>query len=77
VLVGAATDEADDTGHRIDRRTADDVYREAARERAARDAARVADAVRRAGGDAVSATPEDLPPAIADRYLALKAAGRL
>jgi hypothetical protein len=31
----------------------------------------------RAGAEAIAAGPEDLPPRIADRYLALKAAGRL
>lgn len=75
VLVGAAN--GDDEEQERERRTAEDVYREAARERGLRDAARVADAVRRAGGEALSASPEDLPPALADRYLALKAAGRL
>ncbi len=74
VLVGTANESASAP---VARRTADDVYREAAEERAAGDAERVAAAVRRAGGDALAADPEDLPPAIADRYLALKAAGRL
>ncbi len=54
-----------------------DVYAAAAIERARHDAARVRDAVVRAGGDAVSASADDLPPLVADRYLALKAAGRL
>ena len=53
----------------LSRRTADDVYREAAEERAARDAERVARAVRRAGAEALAASPDELPPAIADRYL--------
>ena len=57
--------------------TSDDVYREAALARAERDAAAVAAAVGRAGGEAISAGPEELPPVLADRYLALKAAGRL
>lgn len=74
VLVGAATDTASAPPPR---RSAEDVYREAAQERAAMDAERVAAAVRRAGAEAISASPDDLPPAIADRYLALKAAGRL
>ncbi|KAA9111209.1 DUF58 domain-containing protein [Microbacterium rhizomatis] len=76
VLVGAATDDL-----RSDlppaHATADDVYRAAAQERAIRDAERVASAIRRAGGEALTDTPEVLPPRIADRYLALKAAGRL
>jgi len=33
--------------------------------------------VRQVGADVVTAAPADLPPALADRYLALKAAGRL
>jgi uncharacterized protein (DUF58 family) len=59
------------------RSTADDVYRAAAAERTLRDAEAVAAAIRRAGGDAIAASPDDLPPRIADRYLELKAAGRL
>lgn len=54
-----------------------EVYRAAAAERSLLDAGRVAAAVRRLGGDVVSGSPEELPPALADRYLALKAAGRL
>ncbi|UAJ80589.1 DUF58 domain-containing protein [Leifsonia sp. ZF2019] len=53
------------------------VYRAAAAERSLLDLARVTAAVRRLGGDVVTGSPEDLPPALADRYLALKAAGRL
>ncbi len=74
VLVGSATEAPSPTPAR---RTADDVYLEAAGERALRDAERVAEAVRRAGAESLAADPEKLPPAIADRYLALKAAGRL
>lgn len=74
VLVGTVTDAAAPTPSRPD---VDDVYRAAAGERAARDAATVAAAIGRAGAEALADTPEDLPPRIADRYLALKAAGRL
>jgi uncharacterized protein (DUF58 family) len=59
------------------RRNRDEVYRAAAAERALLDLGRVAAAVRRLGGDVVTGSPADLPPALADRYLALKAAGRL
>lgn len=55
----------------------DEVYRAAAAERALLDIARVSAAVRQLGGDVVTGAPEDLPPAVADRYIALKAAGRL
>ena len=55
----------------------EEVYRAAAAERALLDAARVATAIRQSGAEVVTAAPADLPPALADRYLALKAAGRL
>ncbi|MDN3496417.1 DUF58 domain-containing protein [Planococcus sp. APC 4015] len=74
VLVGTVTDEP---APPVSRPDATDVYREAAAERAAREAARVAAAMARAGAEAIADTPESLPPRIADRYLALKAAGRL
>lgn len=76
VLVGSVTDEAiEQLATRRDSR--EDIYLAAAAERTLRDAENVADAVRRAGGEAISADPEQLPPRIADRYLELKAAGRL
>ncbi|MDO5052071.1 MAG: DUF58 domain-containing protein [Pseudoclavibacter sp.] len=53
------------------------VYRAAAAERAMLDRERVRAAMNRLGAEVVSAPPEELPPALADRYLALKAAGRL
>ncbi|MBW9093851.1 DUF58 domain-containing protein [Microbacterium jejuense] len=74
VLVGAVTGDADPLPERPD---AADVYRAAAIERAVQDAAVVAAAIGRAGGEAIADTPDRLPPRIADRYLALKAAGRL
>lgn len=74
VLVGTVTGDADPLPERPD---AADVYRAAAIERAVQDAAVVAAAIGRAGGEAIADTPDRLPPRIADRYLALKAAGRL
>ncbi len=76
VLVAAVTDPGllEAAAVRDDRAA---VYRAAAAERALLDSERVAAAVRRLGGDVVSAAPLDLPPAVADRYLAYKAAGRL
>jgi len=76
VLVAAVTDPAlleaaSARGSRAE------IYRAAAAERALLDAERVAAAVRRLGGDVVTGAPLDLPPAVADRYLAYKAAGRL
>nr|WP_243847491.1 DUF58 domain-containing protein [Microbacterium ulmi] len=73
VLVGSVTD-AIEIESRPD---AAGVYRAASIERSARDAALVAAAIGRAGAEAIADSPEGLPPRIADRYLALKAAGRL
>lgn len=76
VLVGSVTD--DDIGALARQRASrEEIYLAAAAERTLRDAENVADAVRRAGGEAIAADPEELPPRIADRYLELKAAGRL
>lgn len=61
----------------LDRANRDAVYRAAAAERAMLDTARVSTAVRQLGADVVTGAPTDLPPALADRYLALKAAGLL
>lgn len=52
-------------------------YEAAAAERALLDASRVAEAVRSSGAGVVSAPPAELPPAVADRYLELKASGQL
>jgi uncharacterized protein (DUF58 family) len=54
-----------------------EVYRAASAERALLDVARVSAAVRQLGAEVVTGSPEDLPPALADRYIALKAAGLL
>ncbi|MFJ4173895.1 DUF58 domain-containing protein [Microbacterium sp. NPDC089696] len=76
ILVGSVTDDGivDLTRQRGSR---EEIYLAAAAERTMRDAENVADAIRRAGGEAIAADPETLPPRIADRYLELKAAGRL
>lgn len=60
-----------------ERHNRDEVYLAAAAERALLDIARVSGAVRQLGAEVVTASPADLPPALADRYLALKVAGRL
>jgi uncharacterized protein (DUF58 family) len=54
-----------------------EVYRAAAAERAILDTTRVTMAIRQLGADVVGAAPAQLPPALADHYIALKAAGRL
>ncbi len=56
---------------------AEAVYDAAAGERALADRLRVTAALRRRDVDVVDAPPDVLPPALADAYLALKAAGRL
>ncbi|UOQ89792.1 DUF58 domain-containing protein [Agromyces endophyticus] len=60
-----------------DRDDLDAVYRAGAAQRGLDDGERVAAAIRRLGGQTVSASPLELPPALADRYLDLKASGRL
>jgi uncharacterized protein (DUF58 family) len=54
-----------------------DIYLAAAAERALLDVARVSAAIRKSGAEVVTGSPADLPPALADAYIALKAAGRL
>lgn len=54
-----------------------EAYAAAAATRHELERAAVADRMRRSGIEVVSAGPDDLPPAVADAYLALKAAGRL
>lgn len=76
VIVASVTD-PEIIGAAAARGASDEVYRAAAAERALLDATRVASAIRRLGGEVVTGAPQDLPPALADHYLALKAAGRL
>lgn len=59
------------------RGTAEEVYIAAAAEAAAAQRSRTGALLARLGVEVVHAGPEDLAPALADRYLALKAAGRL
>jgi uncharacterized protein (DUF58 family) len=56
---------------------ADSVYGAASAERARMERLRVGEILARRGVEVVDAPPEDLPPRLADRYLAMKAAGRL
>lgn len=60
--------------HRSDR---NEVYVAASAERALLDQSRVSAAIRQLGGEVVTGSPAELPPALADKYIALKAAGRL
>jgi len=76
VIVSSVTDpEVRDAT--LDRSTRGDVYRAASAERALLDTVRVSAAIRQLGGEVVTAPPADLPPALADTYIAMKAAGRL
>ncbi|MDO9396898.1 MAG: DUF58 domain-containing protein [Herbiconiux sp.] len=76
VLVSSVTDP--DVAAGVSRRgDREEVYRAAAAERALLDVARLTTALTRYGADVVTGAPADLPPLLADRYLALKAAGRL
>ena len=76
VVVASVTDPTtlQATHERADR---EQVYRAAAAERALLDVARVAAAIRQQGADVVTGPPAELPPRLADHYLALKLAGRL
>jgi uncharacterized protein (DUF58 family) len=76
VVVSSVTDPTVLTAS-FDRGDRDEVYRAAAAERAMLDTTRVSAAIRQLGADVVTGAPADLPPALADRYIALKAAGRL
>ena len=53
------------------------VYDAAAAERSRNDRRAIASRLRRSGVDVVDAPPEELAPALADHYLAMKATGRL
>lgn len=59
------------------RGTVDAVYRAAAAARTQAERRHTADMLRHHGAIVVDATPAELPPALADSYLSLKAAGRL
>ncbi|AXH35380.1 DUF58 domain-containing protein [Humibacter sp. BT305] len=76
VVVASVTD-PDLAAAVSERSTREETYRAAASERALLDVQRVSTALRQEGTEVVTAPPGDLPPAVADRYLALKAAGRL
>jgi uncharacterized protein (DUF58 family) len=76
VLVSSVTDPSV-LAAAADRSERSAVYLAASAERALLDISRVSAAIRQLGADVVTGSPSDLPPALADRYLALKAAGRL
>ncbi|MFC5503363.1 DUF58 domain-containing protein [Lysinimonas soli] len=76
VLVASVTDPGVVAASR-ERGDREQVYLAAAAERALLDASRVAAAIRQSGAEVVTGAPAELPPMLADVYLALKAAGRL
>ncbi|MDN3309904.1 DUF58 domain-containing protein [Microbacterium oryzae] len=76
VLVASATDSTPADAAR-GHGTSDALYRAAAAEAALAAVDQVARAVERAGAQALTAPPDDLPPRLADRYLDLKRTGRL
>ena len=76
VVVGSVTDPAI-IGMTRARRDTGETYAAASAERTLLETARTAAAAQRLGAQVVTAAPAELPPALADRYLALKAAGRL
>jgi uncharacterized protein (DUF58 family) len=76
VVVASVTDPAV-TELATGRGDADAVYSAAAAQRTLADRVRMAAVLDLLGADVVDAVPDQLPPALADRYLALKAAGRL
>ena len=76
VLLAAVSDPRVDT-LAAGRADAVEVYDAAAAERARADRREVASRLRGHGVDVVDAPPEDLAPALADHYLAMKATGRL
>ncbi|KUI36824.1 DUF58 domain-containing protein [Mycobacterium sp. GA-2829] len=76
VLIAAVADPRVDT-LAAGRDDAAAVYDAAAAERSRGDRHRIAAALRQAGVDVVDAPPEELAPALADRYLQLKATGRM
>jgi uncharacterized protein (DUF58 family) len=76
VIVSSVTD-PDVLAATLKRGDRGEVYRAAAAERALLDITRVSAAIRQLGAEVVTGAPADLPPALADAYIALKAAGRL
>ncbi len=76
VVIAAVSDPRVD-GLAARRSDAAEVYDAAAAERARNDRGAIATRLRRHGVDVVDALPDDLAPALADRYLAMKAGGML
>lgn len=76
VVVAAVRDPAVDEA-RLERSSTTSAYRAAAAEHALNRRSAITAVLKQAGVEVVDATPEELPPQLADRYIRLKAAGRL
>ena len=76
VIIAAVTDPRVDA-LAAGRSDAAEVYDAAAAERSRNERRAIASRLRRSGVEVVDAGPDELAPALADRYLAMKAAGRL
>ncbi|MBP2437590.1 DUF58 domain-containing protein [Microbacterium amylolyticum] len=77
VLVGTVTDTTIAPSPLDSAAGVSELFHAAAAEQTAQEAEAVARAISRAGAEAIADSAESLPPRIADRYLALKKAGRL
>ena len=77
VVVVAAVRDPELERRRTLRGTASEVYRAAAAERALQQRETLKAELRSMGAEVVDAAPQELPPALADAYIRLKAAGRL
>ncbi len=76
VVVAAVRDPAVDEA-RLDRSSTTSAYRAAAAEHTLTRRSAITAVLKQAGVEVVDAAPADLPPQLADRYIKLKAAGRL
>ncbi|ROR73736.1 DUF58 domain-containing protein [Bogoriella caseilytica] len=76
-VVLASASDPETAALRADRTSPERIYDAAAAEREALERRATAERLRRRRVEVVEAEPEDLAPALADKYLALKAAGRL
>ncbi len=76
VLIASATDPHEASLLQA-RETDDDLFIAAAAARTQHDRSVVEDLLTASGAQVLSAPPDELPPMVADRYLALKAAGKL
>ncbi|WP_084077129.1 DUF58 domain-containing protein [Demequina sp. NBRC 110057] len=77
VVMVAAVEDPDEAAMLAGREDVHEVYGAAAAARASLERSGIAMRLRQMGAEVVQASPDGLAPAVADRYLALKATGRL